>query len=401
MPSKGYTSSFRGSSAPSSYAEVLSTDFGTFGSPNVNLGTAGYYAVLGGSGVTNSGNTVVTGGNVGSSPTPSITGFPPGAIIPPAGIDNSNAGSAHTAQAAAVTFYTAYSVSPQAITTADLGTQSGNGGATGTYRAGKYTSPSSIAINTPIILDAQGNPNAVFVFYATGSTITQAIAGTITLVNGAKADNVIWLAGSSWSTTGPGAVTVGTILAVTSITLGGGTLVGHALAGSGAVTISTATTITAEPPTAPSIQNPLPLVPANGTADYIFVIPNSGSQWRNQKSVQWARPLAIAETAGIAIDGCDIISPVYPGVNTAVTAGIGPTAYMSLNGYVFQATTSGTTAATFIGFSKFNTTKGATTTDGTVVWTSQGKAVLIQARFANSSATAATPVATEYDFFTI
>jgi hypothetical protein len=72
-----------------------------------------------------------------------------------------------------------------------------------------------------------------------------------------------------------------------------------------------------------------------------------------------------------------------------------------MNGYLFQATTSGTTATTFIGFSAFNLTKGATTPDGSVVWTSFGKATLVRARFANVSTTAATPNDQQYDFWEV
>jgi hypothetical protein len=221
------------------------------GTPVSKLGASGKYAILAAAGITNTGLTVITGGNVGSYPTTTITpGTPAWTLTSPAAIDNTDAAAA---LADALAVYNALLALPTtaALTTGDIGVsgaQGSVGAANGTWYAGKYVSPSSIAMTTPITLDAQGNPNAVFVFYATASTITQALASTVTLANGALAQNVYWLAGSSFtSVTGTGTM-VGNIMANTSITLGGGTLNGRALAGivtsSGAVTISAAEAIT-------------------------------------------------------------------------------------------------------------------------------------------------------------
>jgi hypothetical protein len=220
---------------------VGTTCTGGGGSSLTQLGTAGQYSLLGYSGISNSGSSTVLGGNIGSFPTDSVTGFPPGLLTAPAAYVTATAQN-QTDLAAAIVYYQGLPYT-QTLTTADMGTQNSAGAPVGTYYAGVYHSGSTLAINTPITLDAQGDSNAVFVFLA-GSTITQQIAGTINLINGANPCNVIWVAGSSFTAIGPGAVTVGTILAEASITLGGGSLNGRALANTGSVTISTAEVIT-------------------------------------------------------------------------------------------------------------------------------------------------------------
>src|ERR1700676_60782 len=405
--SKGYTSSFRGSVAPGAYFEILASDFGVVPGPsNAQLGTAGNYALLAYSGITNTGPSVINGGNIGSDPTMCIVGFPPGVVVPPYFIDNADAAAARTAGLAAYTFYNGLAFVPILGTYA---TQTFTATPTG-YNGGPGfvgQAPSTLHFTGgTITLDGAGLVNPTFVFQVPSALNVDTAATTIALINGAKADNVIWVVGSSATLDAHNHVFVGNILANTSITLNSTsltTLAGRALAvgpGNGAVTISNTTNVSAPVgPFIPGLQNPLPLVPAGGTADFVAIIANTGSQWKVQKSVKFARPNGTTETAGIVVDGIDCIAPVYPGTSTVVAAGFTPVSYMVMNGYVFGATTAGTTAATFIGFSKFNTAKGATTTDGTVVWTSFGKAVIVRIRFANVSAVAATPAAQEYDIW--
>ncbi len=87
-----------------------------------------------------------------------------------------------------------------------------------------------------MILDAEGNPNAFFVFQA-GTTLTTASYSKITLINGARYCRIFWQVGSS-ATLGTYSEFVGHIFALTSITLNTGAKVqGQVLALNGAVTL--------------------------------------------------------------------------------------------------------------------------------------------------------------------
>lgn len=155
---------------------------------------------------------------------------------------------------------------------------------------------------------------------------------------------------------------------------------------------------------ASGIQPALPSIASDATVDYYFIVPNTGSQWKQQKKVQYMRSDGVVDPSGIQISQMDFIQPDYPG--TLITSGTSQAnwivtvgSWMVMNGYLFQATVGGAVAATFIGWSAFNTTKGATTTDGSVTWTSFGKAGVIRAVFGNLSGSPAVPAAQAYEFF--
>jgi hypothetical protein len=202
------------------------------------LGLAANYALLASAGVTNTGNTTIAGGNIGSAPTASITGFPPGVIASPGIIDNADAAAAQTALTAAIAYYSGLAATVSGLTNLSTG---GNGSTAATYTPGVYKGAGALTMPTGIILDAQGNPNATFVFVA-GSTINLASAQTVSLINGAQAANVVFVAGSAFTSVATSTVN-GNILAVSGITLGGGTLNGRALVTTGPVTIAAATTV--------------------------------------------------------------------------------------------------------------------------------------------------------------
>src|SRR5208282_2350593 len=207
-----------------------------------HLGVSANYAILAAAGITNAAPaTSVTGGTIGSSPTPTITGFNP----PTATVNNAGAAAALSAALTAYSVYSGLTFTSLSGSSANLSVL-GNGANASTYNAGNYSAGTSMDIPTTITLDAQGNPNAVFVFKA-GSTVTLESGASILLVNGAQSANVVWIVGSSFTSVATSTM-VGNILANTSITLGGGILTGRALAGivtsSGAVTIPAATAIT-------------------------------------------------------------------------------------------------------------------------------------------------------------
>jgi hypothetical protein len=91
-------------------------------------------------------------------------------------------------------------------------------------------------------LDAEGNPDAVFIFRVDGAMNTEA-GSRVLLVNGAAASNVFWQVTGAAGTGGLSAFS-GTIVATGAITLGAGsTLAGRALSrGTVTMTDNTITT---------------------------------------------------------------------------------------------------------------------------------------------------------------
>jgi hypothetical protein len=102
---------------------------------------------------------------------------------------------------------------------------------------GVYQSLTSILITGDLTLDAQGDPNAVFIFQSSGTVVTAdgarspGVHTRILLINSARASNVFWQAGSS-ATLGAFSEFQGNILASASITMvTGASSCGRLLAG--------------------------------------------------------------------------------------------------------------------------------------------------------------------------
>ncbi len=204
----------------------------------VPLGTAATYSVLGGTGVTNTGDTVL-GGDLGVSPSSSIVGFPPGIVD-----GATHAGDVQAAQAQSdlvLAYNDAAGLTP---TTTFAGDQNGK-----TFDAGVDHTGSAFALTGTLTLDGQGNSNAVFVIQV-DAALNTAAGSTIHLIDGAQASNVFWQVNGA-AGTGANSSFAGTILAAGAVTIGaGGSVVGRALS-YGVVTLAdNAVTVPPGPPTA-------------------------------------------------------------------------------------------------------------------------------------------------------
>ena len=212
----------------------------------IDLGTAAMFGAFGGNaGITNQGlNTVINNGSLGTTAASTlITGFHDGLIVyteTPLNVGNvtgdifaappapGTATSLAIAQKGLLDANAAYlSISPAA----KPGGSDPNAGELGglTLAPGVYKSASGTfkISNGNLTLDAQGDPNATWIFQ-TASGLTVGIAGptgakSVILINGGLPKNVFWYVGS----------------AATINSAGGGTMVGTIIANSG-VTFSTA-----------------------------------------------------------------------------------------------------------------------------------------------------------------
>jgi hypothetical protein len=226
----------------------------------ITLGTTvGTFGVLAGFEVTNSGGTVVsgTGGNVGVSPSTTITGLPSGSV---SGTIYAGGPVAATAQSELTAAYNAASAVAFTHTpTEDVGGQ--------TLLPGVYKSGSSLEITGVLRLDGGGDTNAQFIFQIP-SSLTANSGSSVILQNGASAANVFWLVGSSATILG-GVPFYGNIMAYASISFGtGASLQGRALAETGTVTLlDNAITVPASlgGPGAPATPPVPPVTPVPGS----------------------------------------------------------------------------------------------------------------------------------------
>lgn len=205
---------------------------GAWASPGAvapDLGSAASFVGLAHETFTNTGAGVYVG-DVGVFPGTSVTGFPPGSIRH--GAIHINDGVAIQAMSDASLAYTA--LAGQACTANLTGQDLGGM----TLPPGVYCFDTSAQLTGPLVLDAQNNSLAVWVFKI-GSTLTTASGSSIGVINGGQALNVFWQIGTS-ATLGTTTRFSGNILAHVSVTLtNGASLIGRAFGLTGAVTMDT------------------------------------------------------------------------------------------------------------------------------------------------------------------
>ena len=169
----------------------------------VDLRTADPFSVLAYSTVTNASKPTVMSGGLGLHPLTSVTGEP--VVL----------GETHLADAVALQakndLDTAYTdAAGRAFTPLASAELSGRRLTTGVYR-----SPTMLLSAGQLELDAQGDPDAVFIFQV-GSDFTMMAGTAVSLINGAQACNVYWQVGNI-GTIGTDADFVGTLMAYAKV----------------------------------------------------------------------------------------------------------------------------------------------------------------------------------------
>ncbi len=198
-----------------------------------DLGTAGNYAIVAATTITNTGVSLIDGNLalVG----PSVTGM---AGVVTGRMDIGNAAAARADADVLTAFDDASGAGPVTeMSGVPLGGE--------TLTPGIYHFGSSAALAGTLTLDGQGATNPVFIIQI-GSTLTTGTGARVRLINGAAGCAVFWAVGSS-ATIGTGTSLQGNLIAKVSITMttgatigvGGGRNGGRAFAQNGAITMDT------------------------------------------------------------------------------------------------------------------------------------------------------------------
>ena len=168
------------------------------------LGGAGYFAVLAGTTVTNTGPSWITG-QLGVAPGSAVTGFPPGT----SGVQHKGDSVATTAQTNLTAAFTNAAAQPCPGTNNKTGVNLGGM----TLVPGVYCQTTAPTLTGTLTLNGGG----IYIFQI-GSTLITASGASISLIGGAQPCDIFWVVGSS-ATIATSTSFVGTIMALTSIAM--------------------------------------------------------------------------------------------------------------------------------------------------------------------------------------
>ncbi len=199
------------------------------------MGTAATFGIMATSAISNTGAATMVNGDVSLEPGTSLGLLP----IQVNGAIHINDTVSHQARTDLLAAYTFAKTLPPGTTVP------GGADLAGLYPLGvppgTYTSGSTMLVSTPLILDAMGDANAVWVFQIGSSFTTTA---DVSLVNGAQAKNVFWVPTLD-ATIGVGSIFNGNIVTGRDASVKTGAVInGRVLAGAtlaGTITLDTTT----------------------------------------------------------------------------------------------------------------------------------------------------------------
>jgi hypothetical protein len=120
-----------------------------------------------------------------------------------------------------------------------------------TLSPGNYVLAGAISIAGQLLLDADGDPDAVFVFRSSAGAFSTAASAEVILINGATSNNV-WFASAGASSTGANTVLKGSMITEVAVSTGADTQIeGRMLAINGAAGVGATSILTA--PTGTSV----------------------------------------------------------------------------------------------------------------------------------------------------
>lgn len=212
----------------------------------VDLGSAGSFAVLAKSGITDTLSLSGITGDVGLSPGPggAIVGFDNCTQVSGGAVYRVDAGGPSCAITDPALLGTAVTNMESAYSAATAQTPDySNGGAENiggqTLAPGVYSWGGALTIPADLTLDGQGDANAVWIFRTTGALTIEA-GKKVVLVNGAQPANIFWVVAGETGL-GAGSSLEGTVLDAVAITLGSGATVNGRALSQSTVTLDTST----------------------------------------------------------------------------------------------------------------------------------------------------------------